>query len=52
MCRLLQVVVGIGMRETRWQAARTMQRKVELGCAEFEIITSLILRIETEGNRG
>src|SRR5438132_2435927 len=49
--RLLQVIIRIGMRQqVRRQSSRSLQSKIELDGAPFEVVTPFRLRIKAESN--
>ncbi len=48
--RLLQVIIRIGMRQARRQSSRSLQSKIELDGAPFEVVTPFRLRIKAERN--
>src|SRR5438105_10292489 len=48
--RLLQVIIRIGMRQARRQSSRSLQSKLELDGAPFEVVTPFRLGIKAERN--
>src|SRR6266700_1001807 len=52
LCRLLQIVGGIRMRETRGQITSSLESKVQLHRAQFQVVAPFRLGIETEWNNG